>query len=130
MQAHTLNLHDPETLVFDETPELFVRLDVSPIIFSIRGLKYFKPRFALIGRDISLLKTVLSFTEVYNDWTRHEYQLLLDSITAKANATHQPNEHKVLLAACMNDIDAAEIAMGRLEHSIAAGLKIVKVAAK
>ena len=125
MSSFALNLHDPEMLVFDAQPELFVLLDAVPPVFTIRGLRYFTPRFRMVGIEIATLRTECQFRAALLQWTTHETTLLFESIGAKAGATHQANEHQVLLAALMGDIDAAEAAMDRLEHQRRVGLKVV-----
>lgn len=125
MPSFPLNLHDPEMFVFDAQPELFVLLDAVPLVFTIRGLRHFTPRFRMVGVDIAMLQTECQFRAALLQWTTHETRLLFESIGAKAGATHQANEHQVLLAALMGDIDAAEGAMDRLEHQRRVGLKAV-----
>lgn len=126
MPTITIDLQDPDTLLFDETPDLFVLLNIDPVIFSVRGLRHFTPRFKAIGIDIASVRTEAQFRYALMTWTSHETTLLAASIESKARSTHQPNEHQVLLAAIMGDIDAAESAMDRLEHSKRACLAVVR----
>lgn len=126
MAPISINLHDPDTLLFDSEPELFVRLNTEPVIFTIRGLRHFTPRFKLVGIDIATLLTEDQFRAALLQLTNHEAALLYESISAKAGASHQANEHQVLLAALMGDIDGAEAAMDRLEHQRRVGLKVVR----
>ena len=128
MSPITIDLFDPDTLVFDDEPDLFVRVDTVPVVFTVRGIRYFTPRFKLVGVNIAILRTESEFRAALLKATTHESNLLLESIQSKANATHQANEHQVLLAALMFDIDAAEAAMDRLEHKRRAGLKVVSPA--
>ena len=125
MSPITIDLLDPDILIFDEQPELFVRLDTVPVVFTVRGLRYFTPRFKMIGVNIATLRTQAQFRAALLEARTHEHALLIESFQSKANATHQANEHQVLLAALMGDIDAAEAAMDRLEHKRRAGLTVV-----
>lgn len=122
----SIDLLDPETLLFDTEPGLFVTLDCEPVVFSVRGLRHFTPRFKEVGVAIGDIRTEAHFRAALSAWTRLETTLLTDSIAAKARSTHQANEHQVLLAALMGDIDAAEAAMTRLEHQRRVGLSVVR----
>jgi hypothetical protein len=121
-----IDLCDPELLIFDEDPGLFVLLDQTPIVFTMRGLRFFCPRLKWIGIDIGTLQTADQFKQATSALTIAEYTELKTSIEASAGATHAPNEHQVLLAALSGDIDAAEAAMARLDHSRRAGLSVVR----
>lgn len=125
MSSINIDLNDPETLLFDEKPHCFVLLNAGKVVFTIRGLRHFTPRFKRVGIEICNLDTEPQFRAAIKAWDQLEAVLLLDSIRAKAQATHQPNEHQVLLATIMGDIDAAEAAMDRLDHQRRAGLTVV-----
>lgn len=122
----TIELQDPETLLFDTRSELFVRLEGVPIVFTLRGLRHFNPRFRMVGIDIAGLRSEDQFRAAWRQWSRHETTLLIESIEGKARSSHQANEHQVLLAALRGDIDAAEAAMNRLAHRRRAALTLVR----
>lgn len=116
--------HD-DGLVFEETPGLFVDLTASPIIFSVRGIGYFSPRFKQAGVEISNLHTKAQFESALNRWLDIEFVLLQDKIGARASASKSPNEHQVLQAVLDGDIELAEKIVARLEHRKCSGMKLV-----
>lgn len=121
------NVWDEDGLVFDSAPELFVRLDAEPtIVFTVRGLAYFSPRFKHIGVDIAEINTREDFEKAMDRWLDVERVLLKEKVEAAARATRAPNEHQVLNAVLHGDIAAAERALARLEHQSRAGLSIVR----
>ncbi len=120
------DLWDEDGLLVEQKPELFVDLSQIPIIFSIRGIKYFKPRFEQIGVSLSNLKTKDEFDSAYKAWLAREWILLNDQIDAKAKGTTSANPHQVLQAVLAGDIDLAERQLARLEHKQRAGLVAVR----
>lgn len=121
----TFELCDEEAFVFDAHPELFVLLDVEPIIFTTRGVRYFGPRFCSIGIDPARITSAGDFHAAERQWMQVERVLLQDQIAARAGATHTANEHQILQAIMLGDIDAAEQALHRLDHKQRAKLSVV-----
>lgn len=111
--------------MFDQTPGLFVNLTASPIIFSVRGIGYFLPRFKHAGVEISSLHTKAQFESALNRWLDIEFVLLQERIAIRARASKFPNEHQVLQAVLDGDIDLAEKIVARLEHCKRTGMKLV-----
>ena len=111
--------------LFDVTPDLFVDLTASPIIFSVRGIGYFSPRFKHAGVEISNLHSKAQFESALNRWLDIEFVLLQEKIAVRANASKSPNEHQVLQAVLDGDIDLAEKIVARLEHRKRTGMKLV-----
>lgn len=112
-------------LLFEESPELFVRLESVPVIFTVRGIGYFRPRFKHVGVDLRDIKTGVQFGDVHGRWLQVEFELMRQKISAAAAATQAPNQHQVLEAILRGDIEAAEAAMARLEHRTRASLRLV-----
>lgn len=112
-------------LLFDERPELFVDLAASPIIFSVRGIDYFSPRFKHVGIDISGVHTREQFDCALSRWLDVEFVLLQTKIAVRASASKSPNEHQVLQAVLDGDIDLAEKTVARLEHRKRTRMKLV-----
>ena len=125
MKHIPIDFYDPENLDFDFQPELFVLQQHTPLIFTVRGLRYFSKRFQVIGIEVATLTTQRLFQQALMQWTGYEMQKLFETVQVKASATHQPNAHQVLLATLLGDIDAAELAMDRLEHASRSGLQLV-----
>lgn len=119
-----IDLENTDAFDFDESPNDFVNLETTPIVFTIRGLRYFTPRFRKMNVSIGTIKTKDQFQTLYRQWVVIEAKMLLGSIAKKAERTHQPNEHKVLLAALTEGLDAAQYQADRLAHAKRANLKL------
>ena len=116
--------HD-DGLLFEESPELFVRLETVPIIFTVRGVRYFLPRFRQVGVELSDIKTEGQFAVALDWWLQVEFVLLQERTGAAAAASRAPNPHQVLQAILQGDIEGAERALARLKHCSLAGLRLV-----
>lgn len=116
---------DEDGLLIDDQPQLFVNLDVEPIVFTVRGLQYLRPRFKHVGINIASLRTRNDFQSSMRTWLATEWVLLNEKVDAAAQTSTAANPHQVLQAILSNDIDAAERNMSRLEHRRRAGLKVV-----
>jgi hypothetical protein len=73
MQQHAapdigFDLWDEDGLVFDDEPELFVHLDAQPLVFTVRGIRYFGPRFKHLGVDIAAMQSKVDFMIAFNAW--------------------------------------------------------------
>lgn len=104
--ALPFDLCDPEGLRFDEQPQDFVDLSTNPLIFSVRGIAYFKPRFALVGVELASLISANDFNDAYERWMSHEL-FLLDDHLAKRSAQKPRSEHAELYALWCGDLDRA-----------------------
>lgn len=122
-----IDLHDEETFAFDAQPEAFVRLDASPIVFTVRGIRYFKPRFDHIGTEISTLTTEAEFRSALYQWCLVEYELLRQKIESEAGKSHQATTHHVLLAAITGNEEDLRNVLAKVSHRSRAGLKAVPV---
>jgi hypothetical protein len=112
-------------LLFDEKPELFVNLDATPIVFTVRGIQYFQPRFRQVGLNIGSLHSRDQFELALRKWHTVEWVLLNEKIADRANASTAVNEHQVLQAILAGDIELVEKLVSRLEHRARANLKVV-----
>lgn len=112
-------------LLIDDQPQLFVNLDVVPIVFTVRGLQYLRPRFKHVGINIASLRAREDYLSSMRTWLATEWVLLNEKVDAAASATTAANPHQVLQAILSADIDAAERSMSRLEHRRRSGLKVV-----
>lgn len=121
----TFDVWHEDGLVFEDSPKLFIDLEATPIIFTVRGIAYFAPRFKHVGIIMGDLNTKAEFEGAYKRWLDVEFVLLNEKINAAASATHAPNDHQVLQGILSQGIDQAEAAMARLEHSRRAELKLV-----
>lgn len=119
------DLNDPDTFAFDDDPEAFVMLSVCPIVFTVRGIAHFTPRFRSVGVDIGRVTTPEHFHAAYREWTLLEADLLMASISEKASASHQASEHKVLLAALEHGMPEAMRQAEKLVHKHRANLRSV-----
>lgn len=111
---------DPDGLLFDDEPNLFVNLDTHPIVFSVRGIAYFKPRFAHVGVAISSLTSAEDFRSAYGLWMDCELALLDVHLQARSDSERGPGVHSELYALWRGDLEgAAHIAerRARLELS-------------
>jgi|SRR6185369_7155741 len=111
------NLWDEDGLLFDEHPDLFVLLDRTPIIWSVRGLRLFRPRFALLGIEAKTISTRDQFERAWSRWLAVERQLLLRKIEAAAASPRASLEAKCLEAIANLDIERAEMLVTALENT-------------
>lgn len=121
----TFDLHDPETMAFDESPDQFVVFQGEGLVFTVRGIAHLAPRFAAVGVDIASLQSAADFHDAYARWTDLEAVMLLQAIETKAHSTNVVNEHQILLAAITQGFDAAEALTAKLVHKNRASLKSV-----
>ena len=119
------NLTDPEGLAYDEDPGAFVDLNHDPIIFSVRGLAYFSPRFKHAGIQLFTLHTRVDFERAYDRWMAIERSLLCEMVEQRAAAGPTNNEHQILKALWHGDLDKAEDIARRIDHRKRAALRIV-----
>lgn len=119
------NLTDPDGLLFDEEPELFVHLDASPIVFTVRGLRYFEPRFRMMGVDVASLTTREAFERIHRSWMELEFSLLGEKITQAAASERAPAEYSILHAIWHGGLDEAERLCKRMDRRQATALRIV-----
>lgn len=91
------NLTDPEGLAFDDQPHLFVLLDQDPIVWTVRGLAYFNPRFRWVGIAPSTVLQRADFFLAHAKWLDRERSLLLRKIEAAAISAGTGSDHYRLL---------------------------------
>jgi hypothetical protein len=89
-------LTDEDGLVFDEYPSLFVRADQDPIVWTVRGLAYFAPRFRRIGVSIDRVNSPQEFATAYKTWLDLEKVLVLERVKRASQCGSK--EHQILQA--------------------------------
>ncbi len=108
-------------MLFEQQPALFVDLTRQPIVFTVRGISHFSPRFRYVGVDIADVTTAELFSQAYARWLDAEQALLLQRIEERRGA-----EGDALRAILDGDADSFEAHLRRLEHRQRACLKLVK----
>lgn len=119
------NLTDPDGLLFDDEPELFVHLNASPIVFTVRGLRYFEPRFRMMGVDVASLTTREAFERTHHSWMELEFSLLGDKLAQASAAEKVPAEYSILSAIWHGGLEEAERLCKRMDRRKASALRIV-----
>lgn len=119
------DLCDEDGLRFDLEPQLFVRLDQNPILWTVRGLAYFRPRFAYLGIAISAVDSAQRFKQALERWLDVERQLLLERIDVKANHGGETLEYRFLRAVVHGDLVQGDKVVRLLEHRQRSGLRRV-----
>jgi hypothetical protein len=128
--ALPFKLTDPDGLLFDEEPSVFVNLHVRPIVFTERGVNYFKPRFKYICIPLENVTSPEQFEKSYRLWLDVERSLLADDVAAKAAQEKSPGHYGILKALWEGDLDQAE-AIGTQMDAAQKGpdLKLVETSA-
>lgn len=119
------DLTDPEGLAFDDSPDDFVDLGLVPVVFKVRGIAYFKPRFEHIAIPIGSIRTAAQFMSAYDKWMTVEMSLLAQKIDAAAANGPSTNAHKFLQAVMRGDLELAEKMADRLERFKRTKLRVV-----
>lgn len=98
MKSTSFELWTEEGLAFDVNPALFVRLDHDPIIWTVRGIALFGPRFKAVGLEIGRVRTAPEFEQGWEAWLRLERRLLLARVEGRAADPSEDNSYKMLKA--------------------------------
>jgi hypothetical protein len=114
MQA-PFDLWHEDGLVFDDHPELFILLDRTPVVWTVRGLRHFRPRFALIGVDIKTIRARDEFEGTLSRWLAVEKELLLRRIATATASPASSLEGRCLDAIAHLDLETAEGLVAELE---------------
>lgn len=123
--ALPFDLTDEEGLIFDDQPELFVDVNASPIVFTVRGLRYFEPRFRMVGFAVAHINTCAAFNHALRAWLGLESSLLREKIASAAAAERVPGEYSILYAIWQGGLDEAERLCQLMERRQATALRIV-----
>ena len=102
----TFKLTDEDGLQFDESPDLFVLLDRNPIIWTVRGRRFFKPRFEAIGISLASIQSQEAFCAAHDRWLDVERSLLLRRLELKAGRPDEFPEYAVLNAILSGEAEA------------------------
>ena len=116
---------DPEGLAFDDSPQEFVNLSASPIVFTVRGISYFKPRFNHIGVNLAALNTSDDFARAYSRWMGVERALLRDRVASRAAQETTDGHYSILNALWSGDLDEAERIADKIDRKANTVLRVV-----
>ena len=116
MSSDRFHLTDGEGLVFDEQPALFVRTNQDPIVWTVRGLAYFAPRFKRIGVSIDQVNSPDEFAAAYKAWLDLEKSLLLERV--KLASQRGSKEHQILQAIMDGNETRAAYLQGRRPRAV------------
>lgn len=119
------DLWHEDGIVFETEPELLVDLNAAPIIFTVRGISYFRPRFKHVGISIGDVHSRAQFEAAEQRWMEVEWVLLRERIGTRASARSASADEQVLQAILNQDAEEVERLVSRLEHRKRAGLKLV-----
>ena len=92
----SFTLWHPDALLVGEQPELFLCLEATPIVFTVRGLRLFRPRFALLGISLHSIRTKKDFQRAWHRWELMEEHFLVSRLSKAAQSPKSP-EHAELL---------------------------------
>jgi hypothetical protein len=120
MPKSSFDLCDEEGLEFEQEPAGFVLLDRSPIVWTVRGIRYFQPRFALVGVQLSSIHSRTAFEEALERWLQREWELLTHKIARRALDPNAP-VHRFLLAIAEGDTALAQELADRLTGTAQTG---------
>jgi hypothetical protein len=113
--ASVFELWHEDGLLFEDHPEWFVLLDRTPVVWTVRGLRLFRPRLALIGVDLNSIRTSEQFHAAWSRWLNVERELLQRKIRSAASGPDASLEARCLQAIADLDIDRAEALVRELE---------------
>lgn len=119
------DLTHSDGLLFDDEPHLFVDLQRTPIVFTVRGIRYFGIRFRHIGIELADLTTREAFENALHKWLEVEYTLLTESVAKAAGGEPVAGPYGILQAILNGDLDRAETLFDRMERRQATALRIV-----
>lgn len=114
MAIHGHDFLDEEGLTFDEHQDAFVLLDGPQIVWTVRGIRFFSPRFRHVGVAIAQVKTPAQFRAALRKWDEAEWKLLCDRIESRAESSAGGAEHRCLWAILSGDPRADAMIAGLL----------------
>jgi hypothetical protein len=103
MTPRITDVLDEEGLAFEESPADFVLLDRTPIVWHVRGIRYFAPRLRLAGIDICGVTTPEQFRAALRRWDAIEWQVLVQRIESRAESGVDGSAHQCLWAILTGD---------------------------
>lgn len=116
---------DPEALAFEDEPDAFVRLDCVPIVFTVRGIRFFSPRFAAVAIEIAKVRERAQFDRAKAAWDAVEFEHLQARIASARRPGIKSDPYNALQAVLDGDPDKFEVHLRALEHKQRAGLSLV-----
>lgn len=120
MPITSFDLCDEDGLQFEQGPAAFVLLDRSPIVWTVRGIRYFQPRFAHVGVQLSSIHSRTAFEEALERWLQREWELLTHKIARRALDPDAP-VHRFLLAIAEGDTALAQELANRITGTAQTG---------
>jgi len=109
------DLWHEDALLLDDHPEWFVLLDREPVVWTVRGVRLLRPRFALLGVSLSSIRSADEFNRVWSRWQDMELQLLERKIRQAGSGPDAPLASQCLKAVWDGDTDLFELLIARLE---------------
>lgn len=97
------DLWHEDALLVDDHPDWFVLLDSNPIVWTVRGVRLFRPRFALFGLSLTSIRTRSEFAVAWQRWQTVELDLLMGKISNAAAAPGAPPWAQALHAVVVGD---------------------------
>lgn len=97
---------------------------MEPIVFTVRGIAHFAPRFKHVGVDIATLRTADDFLAARKRWDDLEEVLLQDRVRDRAAGGDR--DAKALMAIFDADPEAFDRHVKALEHRKRANLTVVR----
>lgn len=115
----------PDGLIFEDSPDLFVDLGASPIVFTVRGLALFSERFKQVGIKIAGISTREDFETAHRLWLEVERTLLESKLSRQAMSASPLSEAALLEAIWTGDLERAEDIASRRDRIEVSGLRVV-----
>jgi hypothetical protein len=85
------------------------------VVWTVRGVRLFRPRLALLGIDLRDIRTASQFEAAWSRWLDVERQLLLSKIHKAASGPSPTLEALCLQAVADHDLERAEALLQALE---------------
>jgi hypothetical protein len=124
--SQSVHLNEEDSFAYDDNPFNFVRINKTDVVFTVEGIRYFKPRFQAVGIDIADINSAEDFHSARRAWNLLEAQMVVDLMTVKAEASRSPSEHKVLAAVLDQGAQAAQFEAARLQRMQHVNLFVVR----
>ncbi len=115
MPMTAVDLWSEEAFEFLDNPDDFVRLDCNPLIWTVRGLRYFAPRFLCVGIQIQDVSTREQFGLALREWQVLERRELLARLEVESSGSRRDRLALRCLRAIASGNAEADPLMRRLE---------------
>lgn len=115
-RMRTLNIWDEESLNFERQPDLFVNREADPIVWTVRGIRHFSPRFRAVGVAIHSVQTRAELEVALRRWHHRERLLLENKVRTLSRSDGHPIDAHRCLVAIMDQDPAADDLITSLER--------------